>query len=155
MRHSKYSKKHERIMFELKIKGINNKIICEALGIDERTFYRWIKEKQNFKKLYIKAVNAKTNAIKALIKKAIGFTEYIEKPTAKGNVVKYNEYFPPDFQSIKYLLRNISDFDKELEENIDNNRFDKWFTSHEKEIHEKIRKIYESDIIQEKSRRNK
>lgn len=135
----KYQKKYERIMFELKLRGVDNKTIWETIEISKNTFYRWIKEKPNFRKLYIKAVNAKTDALKALIKKAIGFRDG-------------EEYFPPDFQSIKYLLRNISDFDKELEHNIkidlqrlDNEKFEKWLDKNELEVYEKLRKIYEKE----------
>lgn len=123
---TKYIPEFNQIIFELKITGKNITEICSILKIDKKTFYRWLKRYDNFKISYEKANNAKFKAKETLIDKALGFTRNIKELTPTGKLIKYDKYYPPDFQSIKYLLRNISGFDKELENKIkiDNKRLE-------------------------------
>ena len=148
----KYKKKYDKIMFDLKLAGISNKIICDSIGIGIRTFYTWISKYKSFRELYNEAANAKVNAKRALIKRSTGYN-YTERKYVDGVLKeKLDKHQAADISAIKYLLRNISDFDKELEHNIkidmqrlDNEKFEKWLDKNELEVYEKLRKIYEKE----------
>jgi len=149
----KYKKKYDNIMFELKLKNVSNQIIWETIGVSKNTFYTWLNKYKSFRDLYNKALNAKTDAKKALIKKATGFKEKIEKITHTGKIVEYEEYYPPDTQAIRYLLRNISDFDKELEHKIkiendkaEIDKINKVIENYQDEVIDIIKDFYETKI---------
>src|SRR4030042_2043305 len=111
----KYKKKYDKIMFELKLAGISNKVICDSIGISIRAFYTWMSKYKSFRDLYDEAVNAKVNAKRALIKRSTGYN-YTEKKYVDGILKEQLEkHQTADISAIKYLLRNISDFDRELE----------------------------------------
>lgn len=105
-------------MFELKLVGKKDYEIIKLLGISRDTFYKWKKKYKDFKETYQKAVTASKLAKETLLEKALGFTRTVTEATQSGKLIEYQKYFPPDFNSIKYLIRNISDFDKELENKI-------------------------------------
>jgi|WetSurMetagenome_2_1015567.scaffolds.fasta_scaffold33583_3 hypothetical protein len=161
---TKYEKRYDELIFDLKISGKSSKDIAKHLGISRKTLYNWINDNKPLKKLYEKACNVGIEAKQSLIKRATGF-EYKEKEKEFKNVdgdrivVKEKEstkYYPPDVSAIKYLLQNISTFDKELEhriridiERLDNDKFEKWFTVNELRINEEVKKLYEKELLRQ------
>lgn len=163
----KYEKRYNELIFDLKIAGNTNLQIIKHLGITKKTFYNWINTHNPLKQLYNEACTAGIKAKQALIKRAVGFeyTEiqkeyerrYIEE---KGKFEKVlvkekalTKYYPPDVTAIKYLLQNISTFDKELEhkilidkEKLDIDKFNKFLENQEEEVIKILEQYYANKV---------
>ena len=156
----KYQKRFDELIFDLKLAGNTNSQIAKHLQIPRRTLQRWLKNHKPLQDLYNQACTAGLDAKRALIKRATGFSytekRYKETTNHEGETRTESEevtkYYPPDVPAIKYLLQNISTFDKELQhkiyvdlERLDNDKFEKWLDRNESRAYEKLREIYENE----------
>lgn len=87
--------------------GISNRDIAVNLGVNESTFYKWMKDVPEFSKAVVKAREMPARVANSLRKRAEGFTKETEKLFHfQGHVVrvKTKTYFPPDTGAAIHIL---------------------------------------------------
>ena len=95
---------------EFALLGITNKEMAAHFGVDESTFYKWMKahpELQDALDGGRDGANAKVAA--SLYQRAVGFTETIQDIkiiAGEPQVVEYKRYFPPEVQAQIFWLKN-------------------------------------------------
>ena len=87
--------------------GITDYCIAENLGISRRSYEEYKKKYPELQEIY-KRTEAKlvSVVVNALFKKACGFRERVQRMTKNGEIVEYEEYFPPDTTAAIFFLTN-------------------------------------------------
>jgi hypothetical protein len=109
-------KLHPKLGGSLAAQGLNDREICEKLEIVERTFYRWLKEYDDFSHEIKRGRDDQISIVKnSLFQRAKGFDILVEKPmvVSLGNnmgseiqMATYTEKVLPDVSAIKTFLYN-------------------------------------------------
>ena len=104
---TKYMPEYVDIAARLCEKGLIDGEIADVLGVCERTIHSWKLAHEEFSAALERSKGLVNDMVEqTLIMKAQGFERKVEKATASGKSVMINEYFPPDFSSIKLWLQN-------------------------------------------------
>lgn len=91
--------------------GLTNEQISGNIGINPKTLYDWIKKWPEIEEALRMGKEPVDRAVEnALLKKALGYTEKVEKVKvlSEGEIVRYNEevYYPPDTTAAIFWLKN-------------------------------------------------
>ena len=90
--------------------GATDREVAEALGVSERTIYRWKHEQPDFAgELRLGKEAADARVVQSLYHRAIGYTYDAVKVFAhngKPVIAEYVEHVPPDTTAMIYWLRN-------------------------------------------------
>ena len=95
---------------EFALLGITNREMAGHFGVDESTFYKWMKQHPALAEALQggrDGANAKVAA--SLYQRAVGFTETIQEiklVMGEPQVVEYKRYFPPEVQAQIFWLKN-------------------------------------------------
>lgn len=88
--------------------GLTDKQMADVFGVIEETFIRW---KRAYPELFEAILEGKTaadaNVAASTYERACGFTRKVQRPVGQhGNIVEYEEYFPPDTNAARMWLFN-------------------------------------------------
>jgi transposase-like protein len=88
-------------------KGLRNKDIAAALGVDKTTFYKWKKEHPEFAIALEKGKGIADRKVEnATYLAAMGYYKTEEQVTNKGTVVKVRKWYPPNPTLNIFWLKN-------------------------------------------------
>ena len=92
---------------QLAEKGLNNKQICQSLGIGVRTFYEWLEKYPQLAHALKKYRGlADIEVENALYRNAVGYTYKEQAITNRGAVVTVNKYHAGNATSQIFYLKN-------------------------------------------------
>jgi transposase-like protein len=87
--------------------GLTDEQIAEKLGISHNLFYKWKREKDEFREALKKGKEAVDREVEnALLKAALGYEYEEETVTNKGEVVTVRKYQPPNTTAAIFWLKN-------------------------------------------------
>jgi hypothetical protein len=110
--YNKYKPEYVRFVYEMCLLGATNEVITRALGIHEKTFYRWQQEFPDFGEA-VKAGKEVADAKVALTlyQKANGYSHkrqkvFCDPRSGSHQVIEYTENYPPDTAVMIFWLKN-------------------------------------------------
>lgn len=95
---------------EFALLGITNREMAGHFGVDESTFYKWVREHPELAEAIDggrDGANAKVAA--SLYQRAVGFTTTIQDiklVAGEPQIVEYKRYYPPEVQAQIFWLKN-------------------------------------------------